>query len=259
MDLGISQKNAIVCGGSQGLGFACAKALAMEGVNVTLIARRAEPLALALQQLQALNAGEITAVIGDVSCDKGRDAVLDACPQPDILVNNAGGPPPGDFRDWRQKEWFDAVNSNMFSAIDMIRRTFDGMAERGFGRIVNITSAAVKSPMAGLGLSNGARTGLSGWVAGVASEHVAKNVTINNLLPGLFETDRGRGYLAYCAQQAKMSVAAYTAQFYTTAPAGRLGMPDEFGAACAFLCSAMSGYTTGQNIMLDGGAYAGTF
>ena len=259
MDLGITGKHAIVCGGSQGLGLACARALACEGVNITVVARTPEPLRLAVEELSKLSTAKMTAVIGDITSDEGRDAALEACPAPDILINNAGGPPPGDFRDWRQKEWFDAINNNMYSSIEMIRRTFDGMAERGFGRIVNITSIAVKSPMAGLGLSNGARTGLTGWVAGVAREHVQDNVTINNLLPGIFATDRGRGYLAYRAGQENMSPEDYEQQFYATSPAGRMGEPDEFGAACAFLCSAMSGYMSGQNILLDGGAFNATF
>ncbi|PCJ37455.1 MAG: 3-oxoacyl-ACP reductase [Cellvibrionales bacterium] len=259
MDLGISGKQGIVCGASQGLGLACARALAQEGVNLTLIARNSEPLQAAVESLSQLGTAKIQAVVGDITTDEGRDAVLKACPEPDILINNAGGPPPGDFRDWRQKEWFDAVNSNMYSAIDMIRRTLDGMAARGFGRIVNITSTSVKSPMPGLGLSNGARAGLSGFVAGVAREKVRDNVTINNLLPGLFTTDRGRGYLAYRAAQEGVSVEVYTRQFYASSPAGRMGDPDEFGATCAFLCSAMSGYMTGQNILLDGGVYSGTY
>ncbi len=259
MDLGISGKQGIVCGASQGLGLACARALAREGVNLTLIARSPEPLQAAVERLAQLGTGKIQAVVGDITTDEGRDAVLKACPAPDILINNAGGPPPGDFRDWRQKEWFDAVNSNMYSAIDMIRRTLDGMAERGFGRIVNITSTSVKSPMPGLGLSNGARAGLSGFVAGVAREKVGDNVTINNLLPGLFATDRGRGYLAYRAAQEGVSAEAFEQQFYASSPAGRMGDPDEFGATCAFLCSAMNGYMTGQNILLDGGVYEGTY
>ncbi|OUS15120.1 3-oxoacyl-ACP reductase [Gammaproteobacteria bacterium 50_400_T64] len=258
MDLGISGKQGIVCGASQGLGLACARALAQEGVNLILVARNPEPLQAAVESLSQLSTAKIQAVVGDITTDEGRDAVLQACPEPDILINNAGGPPPGDFRDWRQKEWFDAVNSNMYSAIDMIRRTLDGMAARGFGRIVNITSTSVKSPMPGLGLSNGARAGLSGFVAGVAREKVRDNVTINNLLPGLFATDRGRGYLAYRAAQEGVSAEVYTQQFNESSPAGRMGDPDEFGATCAFLCSAMNGYMSGQNILLDGGVYSGT-
>ena len=267
MDLGIEGRRAIVCGASKGLGKGCALALANEGVNVTLVARTAETLESTRQEIQGLIQGrtqgpgktKITAVAADITTDSGRDAVMEACPAPDILVNNAGGPPPGDFRDWYQKEWFDAVNSNMFSSIDMIRRTVDGMAERGFGRIVNITSISVKTPMPGLGLSNGARAGLTGWVAGVAREFVRQNVTINNLLPGLFDTDRGSGYLAYRARCEGVDVDQYVERYFANSPAGRFGTCEEFGAACAFLCSAFSGYTSGQNILLDGGEFPGTF
>ncbi len=259
MQLGIEGRNAIVCGASKGLGRACAQALAAEGVNVTLVARTLETLELAQREIQAVSKAAVAVVVADITSDKGRDTVLAACPAPDILVNNAGGPPPGDFRDWTQKEWFDAVNSNMFSAIDMIRRTVDGMAARGFGRIVNITSISVKTPMPGLGLSNGARAGLTGWVAGVAREFVRDNVTINNLLPGLFDTDRGCGYLAYRARSEGADVGDYMVRYLAASPAGRLGNSDEFGAACAFLCGALSGYMSGQNIVLDGGAFPGTF
>lgn len=259
MQLGIEGRNAIVCGASKGLGRACAQALAAEGVNVTLVARTLETLELAQREIKAVSKVAVAVVVADITSDNGRDAVLAACSKPDILVNNAGGPPPGDFRDWTQKEWFDAVNSNMFSAIDMIRRTVDGMAARGFGRIVNITSISVKTPMPGLGLSNGARAGLTGWVAGVAREFVRDNVTINNLLPGLFDTDRGCGYLAYRARSEGVDVGDYMARYLAASPAGRLGNSDEFGAACAFLCGALSGYMSGQNIVLDGGAFPGTF
>ena len=259
MHLGIEDRNAIVCGASKGLGKGCALALAAEGVNVTLVARTPETLKLAQQEIQGISRAKITVVVADITTDSGRDAVMAACPMPDILVNNAGGPPPGDFRDWAQKEWFDAINSNMFSAIDMIRRTVDGMAERGFGRIVNITSISVKTPMPGLGLSNGARAGLTGWVAGVAREFVRHNVTINNLLPGLFDTDRGSGYLAYRARCDGVDVDQYIERYFADSPAGRFGTCEEFGAACAFLCSALSGYTSGQNILLDGGQFPGTF
>ncbi|RLA46580.1 MAG: hypothetical protein DRR06_04675 [Gammaproteobacteria bacterium] len=259
MHLGIEGRDAIVCGASKGLGKGCALALAAEGVNVTLVARTPETLKLAQQEIQGISKAKVTVVVADITTDSGRDAVMVACPMPDILVNNAAGPPPGDFRDWTQKEWFDAVNSNMFSAIDMIRRTVDGMAERDFGRIVNITSISVKTPMPGLGLSNGARAGLTGWVAGVAREFVRQNVTINNLLPGLFDTDRGNGYLAYRASCDGVDVDQYVERYFADNPAGRLGTCEEFGAACAFLCSALSGYMSGQNILLDGGQFPGTF
>ncbi len=260
MDLGINGRHAIVCGASQGLGKGCALALARENVNVLLVARTAETLTLAQQEIQALSEAVITTIAADITTDEGRDAVMAICPNPDILVNNAGGPPPGDFRDWTQKEWFDAVNNNMFSAIDMIRRCIDGMAERGFGRIVNITSISVKTPMPGLGLSDGARAGLTGAVASIARQFVQHNVTINNLLPGLFDTDRGNGYLAYRARGEGADVDLYVKDYFADKnPAGRLGSCEEFGAACAFLCSALSGYTTGQNILLDGGQFPGTF
>ncbi|MBV1930468.1 MAG: SDR family oxidoreductase [Porticoccaceae bacterium] len=259
MDLGIEGRRAIVCGAGKGLGKGCALALASEGVKVTLVARTAETLESARREIQSLSKAEVSIVVADVTSDSGRDAIMSACPQPDILVNNAGGPPPGDFRDWGQKEWFDAINSNMFSSIDMIRRTVDGMAERGFGRIVNITSTSVKMPMPGLGLSNGARAGLTGWVAGVAREFVRQNVTINNLLPGLFDTDRGSGYLAYMARCEGADVEQYIERYFAESPAGRFGTCEEFGAACAFLCGALSGYMSGQNILLDGGKFPGTF
>ncbi len=259
MNLGIEGRRAIVCGASRGLGKGCALALAGEGVEVTLVARTAEPLEFARREIQKLSKAKVSTVVADVTSDSGRDAIISACPQPDILVNNAGGPPPGDFRDWAQKEWFDAINSNMFSSIDMIRRTVDGMAERRFGRIVNITSISVKKPMPGLGLSNGARAGLTGWVAGLAREFVRQNVTINNLLPGLFDTDRGKGYLGYLARCEAMDVDQYIEGYFAENPAGRLGTCEEFGAACAFLCGALSGYMSGQNILLDGGEFPGTF
>ncbi len=264
MDLGIAGRHAIVCGASMGLGKGCALALAREGVNVTLVARTEVTLQATQQEIQALSANngnpEIAIVSADITTDEGRDAVMAACPEPDILVNNAGGPPPGDFRDWRQKEWFDAINSNMYSAIDMIRRSADGMAERGFGRIVNITSISVKTPMPGLGLSNGARAGLTGWVAGAAREFAGQNVTINNLLPGLFDTDRGNGYLGYRGRSEGVDAEQYAERYIANnIPAGRLGTPEEFGAACAFLCSTLSGYTSGQNILLDGGEFPGSF
>lgn len=258
MELGIEGRHAIVCGASKGLGKGCAMALAREGVNVVLIARTEESLNGAQEEIQQSSRAKITTVVADITTDEGRDAAMAACPDPDILVTNAGGPPPGDFRDWRQEQWFSAINNNMYTSIDMIRRSVDGMASRGFGRIVNITSASVKTPMTGLGLSNGARAGLTGWVAGVAREFVRQNVTINNLLPGLFETDRGQGYLAYRAKCEGIDVDKYIENYYATCPAGRLGTIDEFGAACAFLCSALSGYISGQNILLDGGSFPGT-
>ena len=185
--------------------------------------------------------------------------MLAACPAPDILVNNTGGPPPGDFRDWNQQDWFDAVNGNMYSAIDMIRRCLDGLMERQFGRIVNITSIAVKLPQAELGLSNGARAGLTGFVAGIAHEPARHNVTINNLLPGFIATDRLKSLFAKRAEAAGTDPETFFEEHFAKTPPGRPGDPDEFGAACAFLCSRQAAYFTAQNILMDGGVYPGTF
>lgn len=259
MDLGISGKTAIVTAASKGLGRACALALAQEGVVVTICARNEEPLRTTAQEIEAQTGLPVTAIAADITTESGRSAVLDACPSPDILVNNAGGPPPGDFRNWRQQDWFDAVNANMFSAIEMIRLTLDGMLARQFGRIINITSSAVKAPIAELGLSNGARCGLTGFIAGISRQYVKQNVTINNLLPGYFETDRGLGVVANQAQKRGLEPDQYLPKFLAALPAGRMGSPDEFGATCAFLCSRRAGYISGQNILIDGGLYPGTF
>lgn len=255
MDLGIAGKSALVCAASKGLGKGCALALAAEGVRVTILARQRDVLEQTAAEIYAGTGVRVETVIADITTEAGRDAALAACPTPDILVNNAGGPPPGDFRDWRQQHWFDAVNGNMYSPIDMIRRTLDGMLERGFGRIINITSAAVKQPIGALGLSNGARSGLTGFVAGISRDTARHNVTINNLLPGLFDTDRGRGAAALIGGGSGLSGDEYIA----TLPAGRLGLIEEFGATCAFLCGQQAAYITGQNILVDGGNYRGTF
>lgn len=259
MDLGIAGKTALVCAASKGLGKACALALAKEGVSVTICARDPATLEKAAEEIRQESGQQVLTVAADITTAEGRDQVLSVCPSPDILVNNAGGPPAGDFRDWTEQDWFAALNANMFSAIEMMRRTIDGMTERGFGRIINITSSAVKAPIAELGLSNGARCGLTGFVAGIARRHVKQNVTINNLLPGYFATDRG--YAIIDKQAATQQVAAdqFRTQFYAAQCAGRIGDPAEFGATCAFLCSAHAGYISGQNILLDGGQYPGTF
>jgi 3-oxoacyl-[acyl-carrier protein] reductase len=259
MDLGISGKNAIVCGSSRGLGKACAQALASEGVNVWIAARTETALDAAAADIRASGGGDVHAVPADVTTKAGRDALFAACPEPDIIVNNAGGPPPGDFRDWDQQDWFDAVNANMYSAIDMIRRALDGMTARRFGRIVNITSIAVKLPQAELGLSNGARAGLTGFVAGIAHEPARHNVTINNLLPGFVATERLKSLFAKRAAAAGEDPETYFDAFFAATPPGRPGKPDEFGAACAFLCSEQAAYFTAQNILMDGGVYPGTF
>jgi 3-oxoacyl-[acyl-carrier protein] reductase len=257
MDLGLRSKTALVCGASKGLGFACAEALAAEGVRLTIVARSAEPLEAAAQLLRARHGAEVNIVACDITSQAGREMALAACPQPDILVNNAGGPPPGDFREWDRNDWIKALDANMLAPIDLIKVTVDGMIARKFGRIVNITSAAVKAPIDILGLSNGARSGLTGFVAGLARQVSRHNVTINNLLPGPFDTDRLR--TTFDAQAARSNVTSdeVAQQWRDRNPSGRFGVPEEFGHACAFLCSTRSGFITGQNLLLDGGAYPG--
>lgn len=258
MELGIRGKRALVCAASKGLGRACALALAAEGVSVTIVARGEAALQTTLAELQKVGAGG-TAVCADITTPEGRQKALEACPEPDILVTNAGGPPPGDFRDWTREDWIKALDANMLTPIELIKATVDGMIARRFGRIVNITSAAVKAPIDVLGLSNGARAGLTGFVAGLARKTVRYNVTINNLLPGLFDTDRIRNVVGAQAKAKGIDYEQALAERLATIPAGRIGDPTEFGAACAFLCSAQAGYITGQNWLLDGGAYPGTF
>jgi 3-oxoacyl-[acyl-carrier protein] reductase len=262
MDLGIAGKRALVCAASKGLGRGCALALAREGVAVTIVARGEAALQATLAELEKVGAGNTAAhqaAVADITTPEGRAAALAACPDPDILVNNAGGPPPGDFRDWSRDDWLKALDANMLTPIELIKATVDGMIARKFGRIVNITSGAVKAPIDVLGLSNGARSGLTGFVAGLARKTVAHNVTINNLLPGLFDTDRIRSVVGAQAQTQGVAYGAALAERLKTIPAGRIGDPVEFGAACAFLCGAQAGYITGQNWLLDGGAYPGTF
>jgi 3-oxoacyl-[acyl-carrier protein] reductase len=260
MDLGIKGRHALVCAASKGLGKGCAMALAREGVNVIITARTQSDLDAAAEEIRH-EAPDVmvTAVAGDITAPEGRAAALAACPDPDILVNNAGGPPPGDFRDWSREDWIRALEANMLTPIELIKATVDGMMERGFGRIVNITSSAVKAPIDILGLSNGARSGLTGFVAGLARKTVRRGVTINNLLPGSFDTDRLRSNAAVQAQQNHREVEEQLRIMAETNPAGRLGTPQEFGAACAFLCSSHAGFITGQNFLMDGGAYPGTF
>ena len=258
MDLGINGKAALVCAASKGLGKGCAMALAREGVAVTITARTPGPLEDAAAEIRAASGAAVTAVAGDITTPAGRAAALAACPEPDILVNNAGGPPPGDFRDWTRDDWIAALDANMLTAIELIKATVDHMAARRFGRIVNITSAAVKAPIEALGLSNGARAGLTGFVAGIARQSVRHNVTINALLPGPFETDRLRATMAAAAAKSGRSVEETMTARRQGNPAGRFGNADEFGAACAFLCSEHAGYITGQNLLIDGGAFPGT-
>jgi 3-oxoacyl-[acyl-carrier protein] reductase len=262
MDLGIAGRWALVCAGSKGLGKGCAQALAAEGVNVVVTARGEEALQATAAELRAANPkAHVVAVAGDITTPQGRSAALAACPQVDILVNNAGGPPPGDFRDWDREAWIKAVDANMLTPIELIKATVDAMATRGFGRIVNITSGAVKAPIDTLGLSNGARSGLTGFIAGLARQPrlASANVTINNLLPGVFDTDRLRVTMQGAAAKSGQPIEALLDKRRATVPAQRFGTAAEFGAVCAFLCSTHAGYLTGQNILLDGGAYPGTF
>ncbi|UKJ75332.1 SDR family oxidoreductase [Azospirillum brasilense] len=258
MDLGIAGRRAIVCAASKGLGKACALALAREGVDVTITARGRDLLEAAAEEIRKETGAAVTTAVGDIATEEGRAAALAACPEPDILVNNAGGPPPGDFRDWERDDWVRAVEANMLAPIFLIKATVDGMIGRRFGRIVNVTSAAVKAPIPILGLSNGARAGLTGFVAGLSRQTVRHNVTINNLLPGPFETDRLRATMEGGAKANNRSLDEEMDVRRAGNPSGRFGDPAEFGAACAFLCSAHAGFMTGQNVLLDGGAYAGT-
>jgi 3-oxoacyl-[acyl-carrier protein] reductase len=261
VDLGIKGRRAIVCASSKGLGRACAMALAAEGVHVTLTARGAEALAKTAAEIRKASPGvTVTEVAGDITTPEGRAAALKACPDPDILINNAGGPPPGDFRNWTRDDWIKAVDANMLTPIELIKATVDGMMARKFGRIVNITSAAVKAPIGNLGLSNGARSGLTGFVAGLArSDIAARGVTINGLLPGAFDTDRLRITMQGAAAKSGTPIETLMARRAAAIPAQRFGSADEFGALCAFICSVHAGYLTGQNLLLDGGAYPGTF
>ena len=258
MDLGIAGRKAIVCAGSKGLGKACAMSLAREGVALTINARTAETLEEAAAEIRAATGASVTAVASDITTEAGRAAVLAACPAPDILVNNAGGPPPGNFRDWDRDTWIKAVDANMLTPIMLMRATVDGMIARKFGRIVNITSAAVKAPIDILGLSNGARAGLTGFVAGLSRETVRHNVTVNNLLPGPFATDRFFDNVRFQADKLKVDADELFRKRCAENPSGRVGDPEEFGEACAFLCGARAGFITGQNLLLDGGAFRGT-
>lgn len=259
MDLGIKGRTALVCGASKGLGRACAQALAEAGVNVVIVARTADALNATAADIRATTGVTVTAVACDITTPEGRAQALAACPQPDILVTNAGGPPPGDFRDWQRDDWIRALDANMLTPIELIKATVDGMIARGFGRIVNITSSAVKAPIDILGLSNGARSGLTGFVAGLARTTVSHNVTINNLLPGAFDTDRLTATMQASADKSGQSVEDTRSKRAAAIPARRFGQPEEFGATCAFLCSAHAGYIAGQNVLIDGGAYPGTF
>ena len=264
MDLGIAGKWALVCGASKGLGYGCAQALMAEGVNVLLVARGAALLQASTEKLIAAYAGTTGAtaqfVAQDITTPQGRQAVFTSRSEFDIVVTNAGGPPTGDFRDWDRDTWIQALDANMLTPIELIKATVDGMAARGFGRVVNITSGAVKAPIDILGLSNGARSGLTGFVAGLArSGLAAKGVTMNNLLPGAFDTDRLQAVMQGAAKKSSQALELMMAARRSTIPARRFGTVEEFGAICAFLCSQQAGYINGQNVLADGGAYPGTF
>ncbi|HXZ53137.1 MAG TPA: SDR family oxidoreductase [Burkholderiales bacterium] len=259
MDLGIRGKTALVCAASKGLGKGCAMALAREGASVVITARGKEVLEATAEEIREASGAKVTAIAGDITTPDGRAAALAACPQPDILVNNAGGPPPGDFRNWTRDDWVKALEANMLTPIELIKAVIDGMIARKFGRIVNITSGAVKMPIPELGMSNGARTGLTGFVAGLSRAVAQHNVTINNLLPGPFDTDRLRSNMAFNAKKLNKTAEELARVRMDANPARRFGTVDEFGQACAFLCSAQAGYIVGQNLLLDGGAFPGTF
>jgi 3-oxoacyl-[acyl-carrier protein] reductase len=259
MDLGIRGRTALVCAASKGLGKGCALALAREGVKLVITARGQEALDATADEIRNRFKIEVKTVAGDITTPQGREAALKAAPAPDILVNNAGGPPPGDFREWDRDAWVKALEANMITPILLIRAVVDGMIGRKFGRVVNITSGAVKAPIAELGLSNGARTGLTGFIAGLSRTTVRHNVTINNLLPGPFETDRLRSNLEFNAKKLGKTADELRKARTDANPAGRFGTIEEFGDACAFLCSAQAGFITGQNLLMDGGLYPGTF
>jgi len=259
MDLGIAGRKAIVCASSRGLGKACARALAEAGCEVVINGRDQKKLDAAAAELANIAGVKVIPIAADVSTPEGQKALLAACPAPDILINNNGGPPPRDFRELSRQQMIDGVVANMVVAIELIQKVIGPMTERKFGRIVNITSGSVKMPLAGLDLSSGARAGLTAFLAGVSRTVADKNVTINNILPGAFDTDRLRSVLSKTAEQKGVSADEAAAARAATIPAKRFGQPDEFGAACAFLCSSHAGYITGQNLLIDGGVFNGAF
>src|SRR5512135_779328 len=259
MNLGIAGRKAIVCASSRGLGKACAKALAEAGCEVVINGRDAKRLDATAAEIATATGAKITPIAADVATPEGQKALLAACPTPDILINNNAGPPLRDFRELTRQQMIDGVIANMVVGIELIQKVIGPMSERKFGRIVNITSGSVKAPLAGLDLSSGARAGLTAFLAGVARTVADKNITINNLLPGAFDTDRLRSTLSKTAEQKGKSVTQVAADRINTIPAKRFGDPAEFGAVCAFLCSAHAGYITGQNLLIDGGTFNGAF
>jgi 3-oxoacyl-[acyl-carrier protein] reductase len=259
VDLGITGRKALLSGASRGLGRACAVALAKEGVDVTIVARTRDVLEQTCAEIRATTGVAAIPVVGDITTVAGREAALVACPAPDILLNNADGPLPGDFRNWTRDDWIAALDSMMLTPIEMIRLTVDGMMTRGFGRIINIVSRSVKIPQLELGLSNGARSGLVGFIGGLARQTVVHNVTINNLLPGIFDSDAQRRHIEGMLKPGGKSFDQIWRERAAASPAKRYGRPSELGAYCAFLCSADAGFVTGQNILIDGGSYPGTY
>jgi 3-oxoacyl-[acyl-carrier protein] reductase len=259
MDLGIRGNKAIVCASSRGLGLGCATALAEAGCDLVMNGRDAAVLAKSAQELRDTYGVNVTEVAGDVAEPAVREALLAACPNPDILVNNNGGPPFRDFRELSSEAMMQGVSNNMITPIELVKAVIDGMSERGFGRIINITSMSVYQPIAGLDLSSGARAGLTAFLAGIARTVANRNVTINHILPGKFDTDRIRTSIEFSAKKAGTSFEDQAERQAASIPAGRLGTPEEFGKACAFLCSAHAGYITGQSLRLDGGDFASSF
>jgi 3-oxoacyl-[acyl-carrier protein] reductase len=259
MDMGIKGKTAIVCASSRGLGKGCAAALASEGVDLIINGRNEEVLYATGKEIRDNFGVKVTEFCADITSKDQQTKLLELCPSPDILVNNAGGPPPGDFREWSREDWTNACIANMFTPIELIKAYVDGMQERKFGRIINITSSSVKAPIDILGLSNGARSGLTGFVAGIARKTIINNVTINSILPGPFDTDRLRSSLKFVSEKTGKSEDEVRAARAAENPSGRFGTADEFGAACAYLCSSHAGYITGHNLLIDGGAYPGTY
>lgn len=259
MDLGLRGKTALLVGASRGLGRACAFALAGEGVNVTIVSRNREVVEQTCAGLRAATGVTVTPVAGDITTRQGRDAAITACPEPDILLNNADGPVPGDFRDWTRDDWIAALDTMMLSHIEMMRLTVDGMMARGFGRVLNIVSRSVKVPQLELGLSNGARSGLAGFAGGLARQTVAHNVTVNNILPGIFDSDAQRRHIEGMLESTGKSFDQLWRERAAANPSKRYGDPAELGAYCAFLCSVHAGYITGQNLVIDGGSYPGAF
>jgi 3-oxoacyl-[acyl-carrier protein] reductase len=259
VDLGIAGRKALLNGASRGLGKACAVALAQEGADVTIVARTRDVLECTCDEIRAATGVDVIPVVGDITTEAGRKAAITACPAPDIMLNNADGPLPGDFRHWTRDDWIGALDAMMLGPIEMIRLTVDGMISRGFGRIINIVSRSVKVPQLELGLSNGARSGLVGFVGGLARQTVAHNVTINNLLPGIFDSDAQRRHIEGMLEESGKAFDEIWRARAAANPAKRYGRPSELGAYCAFLCSEHAGYVTGQNILVDGGSYPGTF